>query len=227
MERKIKIKARTDDEKAEQYERILDVGIELFIKRGGFSMRQLARELGMSEAFMYNYFSSKRELWIGIRKRYFSQYQDGLQKLYDKYESNVIQFFLNWVEFFLEFAASDYNRFKMMFLINAPKSRKIGPLEKNYKRFNLFESGFKRINEVLEKNKLKMPKIEPLVYFIFSLIFGVAKIEADLKLRYDITEPLIPSEEKKITREELREFTAIKVKEIIENELRKYNPDYK
>ncbi|MFX1238805.1 MAG: hypothetical protein ACFFAS_01075 [Promethearchaeota archaeon] len=38
-----KIKARTEKEKAIQYERILDAGKELFISGGNFSIHTLAR----------------------------------------------------------------------------------------------------------------------------------------------------------------------------------------
>ncbi|MBN1802266.1 MAG: TetR/AcrR family transcriptional regulator [Candidatus Lokiarchaeota archaeon] len=225
MEEK-KTKARTEEEKAEQYERILDAGKELFISGGGFSMRALARKLGMSEAFVYNYISSKRELWIGIRKRYFTQYQEGLQNLIDTNEgASVVDLFIAWVRFFLEFAAADYNRFKMMFLVNAPRSNKVGPLEKNYKRFNLFETGIQQIKDVLKKNNLSLSNVEKTMYFLFSVVFGTAKIEADIRLRYDITEPLSPSLSA-INQEELRKYTISKVREFIESDIKANNPDY-
>ncbi len=226
MEEK-KTKARTEEEKAEQYERILDAGKELFISGGGFSMRALARKLGMSEAFVYNYISSKRELWIGIRKRYFTQYQEGLQKLFKENEgSSIIDYFMVWVRFFLEFAAADYNRFKMMFLVNAPRSKKVGPLEKNYQRFNLFETGIQQIKDTLKKNNLNLSNVEKTMYFLFSVVFGAAKIEADIRLRQDITEPLSPILSA-ISQKELREYTETKVREFIESDLKANNPNYR
>ncbi|MFX1238804.1 MAG: hypothetical protein ACFFAS_01080 [Promethearchaeota archaeon] len=180
----------------------------------------------MSEAFVYNYITSKMELWIGIRSGYFAQYQEGLQKIFSENEkASLIDFFLVWVRFFLEFASADYNRFKMMFLINAPRSNKIGTLEKNYKVFNLFETGINKINEILETNNLRLSNVEKIIYFLFSVVFGAAEIEADIRLRYDIKEPLSPSISA-ITQEELREFALNKVKEIIENDIKASNLNY-
>ncbi|MFX1256226.1 MAG: TetR/AcrR family transcriptional regulator [Promethearchaeota archaeon] len=219
MQRRDKIKARTEKEKAEQYKRILDAGTELFINNGSFSMRALAKKLGMSEAFVYNYIVSKRELWIAIRNRYFNQYQESLQNLFDTHKGHLIDFFMNWVNLFLEFAAADYNRFKMMFLINAPRSNKIGPLEKSYKRFNLFETGLNKTREILKQYDRDIPNINKILYFLFSVVFGAAKIEADLKLRFDITEPINIKQEY-LTQEEFRNFTVEHIKQIIENFLK-------
>ena len=73
-------------------------------------MRALARKLGMSEAFVYNYIASKRELWIAIRTRYFNQYKKALQDIYDNHQGELIDFFMNWVKLFLEFVATDYKQ---------------------------------------------------------------------------------------------------------------------
>ncbi|MFX0028508.1 MAG: TetR/AcrR family transcriptional regulator [Candidatus Hermodarchaeota archaeon] len=216
MARGTKIKARSEEEKAEQYKRILDAGTDLFINDGSFSMRALARKLGMSEAFVYTYIASKRELWIAIRTRYFNQYKKALQDIYDNHQGELVDFFMNWVKLFLEFVAADYNRFKMMFLVSAPHSHKIGPLEKRYKRFDLFEMGLNNTREILKRYNRDIPNIRKIIYFLFSIVFGAAKIEADLKLRYDITEPINLKEEL-ITQEEFRNFVINQVKQIIES----------
>lgn len=179
-------------------------------------MRALAKKLGMSEAFVYNYIASKRELWIAIRTRYFNQYKKALQDIYDNHQGELIDFFMNWVKLFLEFVAADYNRYKMMFLVSAPHSNKIGPLEKSYKRFDLFEMGLNNTREILKRYNRDIPNIRKILYFLFSIVFGAAKIEADLKLRYDITEPINVKEEL-ITQEEFRNFVINQVKQIIES----------
>ena len=50
-------RARAPEKKAEQFEKILALGREMFVKFGshGFSMRALAKELGMTQPNLYNY----------------------------------------------------------------------------------------------------------------------------------------------------------------------------
>ncbi|MBK5134244.1 TetR/AcrR family transcriptional regulator, partial [Candidatus Bathyarchaeota archaeon] len=61
--------------KAAQFEQILEAGKELFLEKGrdGFSLRGLAKILGMNQNNLYNYVESKRELWIAIRNKFFLQ----------------------------------------------------------------------------------------------------------------------------------------------------------
>ena len=79
MNPKIKqTRARSEDKKADQFERILEAGKELFLQKGaqGFSMRNLAEKLGMTKNNLYNYIESKRELWIAIRNRFYNQFKE-------------------------------------------------------------------------------------------------------------------------------------------------------
>jgi AcrR family transcriptional regulator len=65
------IRARSEEKKNIQFEKILDAGKELFIEKGesGFSMRNLAEMLNMTKNNLYHYIESKRELWIAIRNK--------------------------------------------------------------------------------------------------------------------------------------------------------------
>ena len=51
-------RARSEEKKKEQFERILEIGKELFTKKGigGFSMRNLAQKLDMTKNNLYNSF---------------------------------------------------------------------------------------------------------------------------------------------------------------------------
>ena len=71
-------RARSEDKKADQFERILKAGKQLFLEKGteGFSMRNLAEMLGMTKNNLYNYVESKRELWIAIRNRFYNQFKE-------------------------------------------------------------------------------------------------------------------------------------------------------
>ena len=82
------------------------------------------------------------------------------------------------------------------------------------------------MEDLLRKSKLEqhifyigLSNMRKNLYFLFSVVFGAAKIEADLKLRFDITEPINPNQQY-ITQEEFRNFTIEQVKQIIENFLK-------
>ena len=71
-------RARSEEKKEEQFERILDAGKKLFLRKGseGFSMRNLAEMLDMTKNNLYNYIESKRELWIAIRNKFYNQFKE-------------------------------------------------------------------------------------------------------------------------------------------------------
>ena len=73
-----KTRSRSPEKKAQQFERILEAGKQLFQQKGreGFSLRGVAKTLDMNQNNLYNYIESKRELWIAIRKKFFEQYRD-------------------------------------------------------------------------------------------------------------------------------------------------------
>ncbi|MCK4282553.1 MAG: TetR/AcrR family transcriptional regulator [Candidatus Lokiarchaeota archaeon] len=215
--KKIIPRARAPEKKAEQFNKILEAGKDLFVKYGshGFSLRALAKLLNMSQTNVYNYVQSKRELWIAIRKKYYGEFQDGLNRLIGDYQGSYTDLFFKIAEFFLEFASVDFNRFAMMFLISAPPSNKIGPLEKNYKPFQIM----KYISVIVEKAVIakKIIKTEAIerLFYIYGVLLGAAKVEADLKLRENITEP-IKLESYIISAKEYRKFALEQIRDLLE-----------
>ena len=74
-----KTRSRSPEKKAAQFQRILEAGKDLFLEKGrdGFSLRGLAKNLGMNQNNLYNYVDSKRELWIAIRNNARDQLKPG------------------------------------------------------------------------------------------------------------------------------------------------------
>jgi len=185
----------------------------MFVKYGshGFSTRALAQKLGMTQPNLYNYVSSKRELWIAIRTKYYNEYLEGLNKLINEHQGSYTDLFYKFSEYFLEFAAADYKRFQLMFLISAPPSKKVGPLEKDYKPFQLPKLFLDLAKEAVKAGEIKRDTATELFYSMYAHLFGAAKVEADLKLRNKITEP--PTGD-------FYRLTANKYREYILNEFR-------
>ena len=170
-------RARSEDKKAEQFERILEAGKKLFLEKGtqGFSMRNLAEKLGMTKNNLYNYVESKRELWIAIRNKFYSQFKEENLEIIKKHEGTTRDLILQLFEHFLNFAEKDYDKFKMMFnIIDAPSSNKIGPIEKTYKEFDLLDGTTKLIQKAINKGEISDNNAPLISLFSYSVVMGVA-----------------------------------------------------
>ncbi len=216
MEKKRKrSRARAPEKKAKQFEQILDTGKELFVKYGthGFSLRALAKQLDMSQTNLYNYVESKRELWIAIRKRYYTEFLNGISNIIDNHEGKNIGLFLKLSEYYLEHASQDYKRFLMMYSILAPPSKKVGPLEQAYEPFQLMRRVFNLFQRAIDVNEFKQEEAVERIYYFYGLLFGAAKVEADLKLSAKITEPI---------RVDSKDFPALEFRKYVLKRIRKF-----
>lgn len=209
-------RARSSEKKAIQYEKILDIGSEMFVKQGPykFSMRSLVKHLNMSQANLYHYVQSKRELWIAIRTRYYNQFKTGLDIITNENQGNHRILCYKMLEFFLEFASVDFNRFAMMYLVPAPSSKRIGPLEQAYKPFLIIEYLLKVMKQALSAGNAKDSDAIKYLYYLYGIVVGIAKVEADLKLHTKITEPII-LEEEKLFADDYRKFILKELRDLI------------
>jgi len=173
-------RARSEDKKADQFERILEAGKNLFLQKGtqGFSMRNLAEKLDMTKNNLYNYIESKRELWIAIRDRFYNQFKEENLNIMKNHNGSTCDLLLKLYDHFLEFAERDYDKFRMMFnVVEAPPSNKIGPIEKTYKEFRLLDGTTKLIQEAIDKGEIKKDMASVISLVSYSLVMGVAYIE--------------------------------------------------
>ena len=218
--KKIIPRARAPEKKAEQFNKILEAGKGLFVKYGshGFSLRALAKLLNMSQTNVYNYVQSKRELWIAIRIKYYNEFRDGLKKVIDNHQESFYDQFFKMAEFFLEFASADYHRFQIMFLLSAPPSNKIGPLEKNYKPFHIMKYISVIVEKAVDVNEIKKKEAIERLYYIYGVLLGAAKVEADLKLRESVTEP-IKLESYLLSAKEYRKFALEQIRDLLQRNI--------
>ena len=173
-------RARSEEKKEEQFERILDAGKELFLKKGseGFSMRNLAEMLDMTKNNLYNYIESKRELWIAIRNKFYNQFKEENLELIKNHKGSKSELILKLYEHFLDYANRDYDQFKMMFnVIEAPPSNKIGPIEAKYREYRLLDGTTKIIQEAIDEGEIKQDTAPLLSLLMYSIVMGVAYIQ--------------------------------------------------
>ena len=173
-------RARSEEKKEEQFERILDAGKKLFLRKGseGFSMRNLAEMLDMTKNNLYNYIESKRELWIAIRNKFYNQFKEENLEIIKNHKGSKCELILKLYEHFLDFANKDYDKYKMMFnVIEAPPSNKIGPIEAKYKEYRLLDGTTKLIQEAIDEGEINGVAAPLLSLLTYSIVMGVAYIQ--------------------------------------------------
>ncbi len=168
-------RARSPEKKEDQFERIIQAGIKLFQKKGseGLSLRNLADELGMTKNNLYNYISSKRELWFAIRNKFYAQYYEENQKIVEEHEGTTRDLLLKFSKHYVEFARRDYGVFQMMFATScAPPSDKVGIIEKTYKESHLLDSTTRTFQKAKDTGEIKAKNPAIAALFLSSLLFG-------------------------------------------------------
>ena len=173
-------RARSEDKKADQFERILEAGKQLFLEKGsqGFSMRNLAEMLGMTKNNLYNYVESKRELWIAIRNKFNAQFKKENLEIIKNHEGSKCDLILKLYEHYLDFADRDYDKFRMMFnVVDAPHSTKIGPIESDYREYRLLEGTKNLIQEAIDEGEITKGSASVLTLFTYSIVLGIAYMQ--------------------------------------------------
>ncbi len=86
---------------SKKYQRLLDAAVDLFMKRGcrHVAVEEIAAEAGISKVTLYNYFSSKEQLFIHCVKiltdRHYEQLQDALSQKSRATEKIALMFQFN------------------------------------------------------------------------------------------------------------------------------------
>jgi len=170
--------ARSDEDKRELYEEIIRLGAEMFASEQGFSTRKLATKLNMTQGNLYNYVKSKRELWIAIRKHDFEMLKSKFSSLMKSHSGNHIDLIEKLALLFIDYSSDNPNSWKMMFLIDPPKSKAPGPIEENYEPVQLFDVILDLFNSGVKKGEIR--PISPLI--IYSLVVGAVLTETDIMI---------------------------------------------
>jgi AcrR family transcriptional regulator len=187
---KKKTRARSPEKKAEQFERILEEGKRMFIKYGsdGFNTRALAEKMDMTQPNLYNYVTSKRELWIAIKSKYYEDYFKGFEDILNEHKGLYLDLFYKFIEYFIEFLNTDYERFQIMFILSAPPSKRKGSLEKSYKPFPILKFALELVKKAAKDSEINREIATELFYSIYSYILGATKVRYDLSVKTDISE---------------------------------------
>ncbi len=217
-------RSRSPEKKAAQFEKILDAGKKLFLEKGkdGFSLRGLAKILGMNQNNLYNYVESKRELYIAIRNKFFKQYREENIKIIKDHKGPTKDLLMKIFNNFLEFAEKDFGAFSMMHLRESPPSNKIGPFEKEYREFNYLRGTARVVQNAIEAGEINYSNAGMLTFFTYSLILGVAMVERhmrtveqDPKYKDDYASEILQFGEADFSRKEFRNFVLEQLEQLL------------
>ena len=105
-------------------ERILNAALRIISEHGFkfFSMRKLAAKLGMSATTIYNYYSSKDELYLMILTKGFDMLYKDLLTIFKSYE-NPLDGLRKMVRAYVSFGIKNAHYYNIMFTSDAPKYR--------------------------------------------------------------------------------------------------------
>jgi AcrR family transcriptional regulator len=221
---KKKTRSRSPEKKAAQFEQILEAGKELFLEKGkdGFSLRGLAKILGMNQNNLYNYVESKRELWIAIRNKFYSQYREENRKIMKDHTGPIKNLLMKIFNNFLQFAEKDFGAFSMMHLRESPPSNKIGPFEKEYREFNYLRGTARVVQDAIEAGEINYSNAGMLTFFTYSLVLGAAIVERhmriveqDPKYKDDYASEILQFGQADFSKEEFRNFVLEKLESLL------------
>jgi AcrR family transcriptional regulator len=208
--------ARTDEEKEKLKERIIEEGRNLFVSKGsyGFSTHALAKKLKMSQSNLYNYFKSKRELYIAIRREDIRKLKTDIESIINSHQGGYIDLFKKIAVYYLDFASLERRRFQMMFAIPPPPltSNKLGPIEKKYIRIDPIKPIREIVKKAMDSGEIIKNDPSQLTYMLYALFHGATAVERDLRWQLDIIEPLSEEMEEK----------ALSSKEKIEKRIKRF-----
>jgi AcrR family transcriptional regulator len=224
--KKKKTRSRSPEKKKAQFERILKAGKELFLEKGrdGFSLRGLAKILGMNQNNLYNYVESKRELWIAIRSKFFKQFRDENIQIIKSHKSSTTDLLMEIFEHFLDFAEKDFGAFSMMHLIEAPASDKMGPFEKEFRKFNFLKGTANVIQTAINGKEIKESNAGLLSFYTYSLILGAAIVDRHMRIieqsenfNGNLASEIIQFGQADFSRKDFRDFILDKLEQSIKD----------
>lgn len=174
-------RARSEEAKTEQIERIIETSRDVFLKEGfkGFSMRSLANRLGMSQSNLYNYWSSKRELWFDIIKNDFKVFEEELVEIAAKHQENIIELLENIAKYYFTFAKTSPKRYQMMFVLPPPPSDSKGPTELDFEPQTI-QFLVDILKRATDTGQLKEIDAEKLALYLWAIVHGTTYVSQSI-----------------------------------------------
>ena len=170
-------RARSKEAKAQQIRKIIEEARNLFIDVGtkGFSMRALAKRLDMSQGNLYNYWSSKRELWFAIIEQDFADFENEITKVVTSHKGTMVELLEDLADFYFDFAESNFRRYQIMFILPPPpaESSKSAEGEFEPKSINML---LMILENAISEANIQITDSKKLALYLWTVIHGTVLI---------------------------------------------------
>jgi AcrR family transcriptional regulator len=174
-------RARSKEAKQKQTELIINTARELFYEAGafGFSMRILAKRLDMSQGNLYNYWTSKRDLWYNILEQDFQEFEGQMLKIIKTHKGSYMSLLEKLAEYYFIFARDDYQKYQMMFVTIPPPAEKKGRKERDFEPKTIhILMGI--VQEAVESGELDLDNILHFTLYLWSVIHGTVLVSKSI-----------------------------------------------
>lgn len=180
-------------------ESIIARAVEI-INAEGFArmtMRKIASKNGMSATNLYNYFSSKDEIYINILIRGFRLLHERLISVFDEHDEPLVRG-RKFIMAYLTFGIQNYNYYEIMFSPALPKYNdyvgtpleKLAAIEMDYSK-KIIELSVAAVGDVLKKQKrVNAAETERRMIEIWSMLHGMISLYNSRMIDYVIMKPV-------------------------------------
>ncbi|NTV36956.1 MAG: TetR/AcrR family transcriptional regulator [Anaerolineaceae bacterium] len=123
-------------------EALISAGLEILSKKGieSLSLRNVAKQIGVSHTAPYNHFHDKQDLLAAISAAGHKQFHLVLLETYEQFKNNPTELIIEIAWAYLQFALQNPDKFKLMFSSALEEEQKHPEFEEiTQKTINLFE----------------------------------------------------------------------------------------
>lgn len=179
-------------------ESIIDGAVEIIHSDGfsGMTMRKIASRMEMSATNLYNYFSSKDDLYINILIRGFRDLHTLLKSAYDS-SPDPVERSRRYVRSYLSFGIENFNYYEIMFSPSLPKyndyvgtpQEALASVEMDYSK-KIIELSFNVVSGVLtvRKDDAAGTIVRRLIE-VWSMLHGMISLYNSTLIDYVIEKP--------------------------------------
>ncbi len=153
---------RPKEEVEQIKEKILNAALDIIIREGyeNLSMRNIARRIGMTAANLYNYFSSKDELYLTLLRNAFQKLNNSLRYMV-RDVNDPLQKLMRIGEAYINFAIKNKNYYEIMLMTSAPRYSDFIGTEMERLAYESKKTGIEVFNFILDILTEAFPEVGP------------------------------------------------------------------
>ena len=138
-------------------------------------MRVLAKRLDMSQGNLYNYWTSKRDLWYNILEQDFQEFEGQLLKIIKAHEGSYLSLLEKLAEYYFIFARDNYQKYQLMFVTIPPPAEKKGRKERGFEPKTIHIL-MRIVQDAVESGELEIDNVLHFTLYLWSVIHGTVLV---------------------------------------------------